>query len=143
MTFPLITVEQPPAAGDIAVIARGMREYALAQIEGDESSPVACFAKEDDVIVGGIVGRIIKRRMFVDLLWVDEKRRNRGVGSSLLQAMESVAVARGCHDVLLETLSQSAAHLYTSAGYRLMSRIPEYIPGFAKHVLLKSLEHSG
>ena len=141
MTLPLITVEQSPAAGDIAVIARGMREYALSQIQGDESSPVGCFAREDDVIVGGIVGRIIKRRMFVDLLWVDEKRRNRGVGSSLLRTMESVAGARGCHDVLLETLSESAAHLYTATGYRLMSRIPEYIPGFAKHVLLKSLEH--
>ena len=121
------------------MVAQGMRRYALSQIDGDESPPIACFLRDGGGIVGGVVGRIIKRRMFVDLLWVEETRRDRGLGSSLLQSMERVAIEGGCRDVILETLSGPAARLYSAAGYRLLAQVPNYIPGFAKHVLLKSL----
>jgi hypothetical protein len=33
------------------------------------------------MIVGGIVSVVIPRRMFVDLLWVEDTRRNRGLDS--------------------------------------------------------------
>lgn len=133
------SIEDAPSAEDIGVVAQGMRRHALSQIEGDESPPIACFTRENGVIVGGIVGRMVKRRMFVDLLWVDETRRNRGIGSSLLRSMERFAAEHGCRDIMLETLSPSAARLYVATGYRVMARVPDYIPGFAKDVLLKSL----
>ncbi len=41
--------------------------------------------------------------------------------------------------MLLETLSDSAARLYSALGYRLMAEVPDYVPGFAKRVLLKTL----
>jgi hypothetical protein len=53
--------------------------------------------------------------------------------------MERMARERGCGDILLETLSASAAKLYSAAGYRQFTQVPGYIPWFAKHVLLKSL----
>ena len=134
-----LTVEESPNADDIALVAQGMRRHALSQINGAESAPLACFVRENGVIVGGIVGRIIQRRMFIDLLWVEETRRNRGLGSSLLESMERMARERGCGDILLETLSASAAKLYSAAGYRQLAQVPGYIPGFAKYVLLKSL----
>lgn len=134
-----VAVDVSPSAEDIRVVAQGMRRHALSQIDGDESPPVACFARDHGVVVGGVVGRIIRRRMFVDLLWVEETRRHRGLGSSLLRAMERVASERGCRDVMLETLSDRAARLYSVAGYHLVALVPDYIPGFAKRVLLKSL----
>jgi GNAT superfamily N-acetyltransferase len=134
-----VAVDESPSAEDIGLVARGMRRHALAQISGEESPPIACFARDERAVVGGIVGRIIKRRMFVDLLWVEEARRGRGLGTALLQSMERVAGERGCRDVMLETLSGPAARLYETSGYRLLAQIPDYIPGFAKRVLLKSL----
>jgi len=134
-----VVVDESPNSEDIAAVAQGMRRHALSQIEGDESPPIACFARESGVVVGGIVGRVIKQRLFVDLLWVEETQRNHGLGSSLLQCMERVASERGCRDVLLETLSDSAARLYSALGYRLMAEVPDYVPGFAKRVLLKTL----
>jgi ribosomal protein S18 acetylase RimI-like enzyme len=77
--------------------------------------------------------------MIVDLLWVEETRRNRGLGSSLLQSMERVARDRDCRDVLLETLGTSATRLYSAAGYRQLAQVPDYIAGFTKRVLLKPL----
>ena len=94
---PAITLESSPDANDVALIARGMRDHALAQIAGDESPPFACFAREGRSIVGGAVGRIIKGRMFVELLWVEEARRDEGLGSSLLSALEQHARTRGLH----------------------------------------------
>lgn len=134
-----VAIDMSPSAEDISVVAQGMRRHALSQIDGEESPPIACFARDDGMVVGGIVGRIVKRRMFVDLLWVEEGRRDRGLGISLLQTMERVASERGCRDVILETLSGPAARLYLAAGYRLLAEIPDYIPGFAKRVLLKAL----
>lgn len=139
MPAPTITTEASPEAGDIAVIARGMRDHALAQIGGNESPPFASFAREGRVIVGGAVGRIILNRLFVELLWVEEARRDEGLGRSLLAALEEHARRQGCVDALLETLSTSAARLYTSAGYTLRAEVRDYIPGFAKHVFVKSL----
>jgi len=139
MLEPALTIDESPSAEDIALVAQGMRRHALSQIDGDESPPIACFVRENGVIVGGVVSRIVQRRMFVDLLWVDETRRNRGLGSALLQSMERVARDRGCRDILLETLSISAARLYSVAGFRLTAQVPDYIAGFDKHVLLKSL----
>jgi len=139
MVEPVLTIDESPSADDIAFVAQGMRRHALSQIDGAESAPIACFGRDSGVIVGGIVGRIIQRRMFVDLLWVEETRRNHGLGSSLLQSMERIARDRGCLDILLETLSTSAAQLYSAAGYRQTARVPEYIAGFDKRVLLKSL----
>ena len=139
MSTPTITMEASPDAGDIAVIARGMRDHALAQIGGDESPPFACFAREGRVIVGGAGGRIILNRLFVELLWVEAPRRDGGLGTALLAALEQHARERGCADALLETLSTAAARLYTSAGYRLQAEVPDYIPGFAKRVFLKAL----
>lgn len=136
---PVVSLETSPEAEDIARIARGMREHGLAQIAGNESPPFACFAREGRVIVGGAVGRIIKGRLFVELLWVEDTRREAGLGSSLLRALEQHARERGCADALLETLSTSAARLYTAAGYRLQAEIPDYIPGFGKRIFVKSL----
>jgi GNAT superfamily N-acetyltransferase len=139
MPGPTITTETSPDAGDIAVVARGMRDHALAQIAGNESPPFACFAREGRAIVGGAVGRIILNRLFVELLWVEETRRDEGMGTALLAALEQRARESGCADALLETLSTEAARLYTSAGYRLRAEVPDYIPGFAKRVFVKSL----
>src|SRR5204863_4820114 len=102
MGEPVVTIDESPSADDIALVTQGMRRHALSQIDGDESAPLACFARDRGAIVGGIVGRIIQRRMFVDLLWVDETRRNLGLGSALLQSMERIARDRGCRDILLE-----------------------------------------
>lgn len=136
---PVVVVEESPASDDIGVVAQGMRRHALSQIDGAESPPIACFARENGVVVGGIVGRIIKHRLFVDLLWVEETRRHHGLGSSLLQSIERAASEKGCRDVLLETLSASAARMYSTLGYHLIAEVPDYIPGFAKRVLLKTL----
>ena len=136
---PAISIDTSPHGDDVAVIARGMRDHALAQIGGDETPPFACFARDGRAIVGGAVGRIIKDRLFVELLWVEEARRHAGLGSSLLKAIEQHARECGCTDALLETLSTSAARLYTTAGYHLQAEIPDYIAGFAKHVFVKSL----
>jgi ribosomal protein S18 acetylase RimI-like enzyme len=134
-----VAVEELPNADDIAVVAGGMRRYALSQIDNDESPPIACFVRDKGAVVGGVVGRIIRKRLFVELLWVDEGYRNRGYGSALLAALEGAAQARGCSDALLETLSNPAVYLYQRAGYRLLAQVPDYIPGFSKHVLLKPL----
>ena len=139
MPGPTITTEASPDPGDIAVVARGMRDHALAQIAGNESPPFACFAREGRVIVGGAVGRIILNRLFVELLWVEAARRDEGLGTALLAALEERGRDQGCVDALLETLSTDAARLYTSAGYRLQAEVQDYIPGFAKRVFVKPL----
>jgi ribosomal protein S18 acetylase RimI-like enzyme len=139
MPVPPVIVDRSPSPDDIGMVAQGMRRHALAQIGGDESPPIACFARENGAVVGGVVGRVVRSRLFVELLWVQETLRNRGLGSSLLKAIEREASDKGCRDVLLETLSDSAARLYSELGYGLIAEIPDYIPGFTKRVLLKAL----
>ena len=134
-----VSIDESPSPEDINVIAQGMRRDALVHVGHDESQPLAAFARENGKVVGGAVARIIRGRMFVDLLWVEETWRNRGVGSKVLEAMERLARQRDCRDISLETLSVDAARLYVASGYRLVAEVPDYLPGFAKHIFLKSL----
>ncbi len=58
-----VVVDESPNSEDIAAVAQGMRRHALSQFNGDESPPIACFARENGAVVGGIVGRVIAKEV--------------------------------------------------------------------------------
>ena len=46
-------------------------------------------------LLGGLVGLGFWNGLFIDLVWVDEPARGRGIGSALMRAAESEARKRG------------------------------------------------
>ena len=90
-------------------------------------------------IIGGIVGGTYWGWMYVDILWVHEDHRRKGIGSKLLEKAEKEASRRGCHHVHLDTMSWQAPDFYKKHGYEVIGILPDIPSGNQKYLLIKPL----
>ena len=72
---------------------------------------------DDGALIGGLVAAQYWNGMFIDLLWVHDKLRRRGVGRKLMQRAEASLAARGGEIVFLSTWSFQAPGFYEKLGY--------------------------
>ena len=77
--------------------------------------------------------------MHIDVLWVHEDFRKKGIGSKLLVEAENEAIRRGCHHVHLDTMSWQAPEFYLNHGYKVIGILPDIPDGNKKYMLQKSL----
>ena len=90
-------------------------------------------------IIAGILGGPYWGWMYVDILWVHEDHRGKGLGSKLLSMAESEALSRGCHHVHLDTMSWQAPEFYKKHGYEVIGVLPDIPLGNKKYLLMKKL----
>jgi GNAT superfamily N-acetyltransferase len=91
------------------------------------------------VIVGGLLGEINLKWLFISALWVDEAMRDQGTGSTLMHEAEEEARRLGCIGVYLDTYSFQARPFYEKLGYRLFGELQDCPPNQTKHYLYKRL----
>jgi len=90
-------------------------------------------------LVGGAFGWSWGGTAFVDLLYVDERRRGAGVGRRLMAAVEDEARARGCSQVVLATHDFQAPGFYARLGFVEVGRFVDYPAGGYQVQLVKQL----
>ena len=93
----------------------------------------------DGNVIGGIIGGTYWGWMYIDILWVQENHRRKGIGSKLLREAEGEALHRGCHHVHLDTMSWQAPDFYKKHGYELIGILPDIPSGNQKYLLMKAL----
>jgi GNAT superfamily N-acetyltransferase len=93
----------------------------------------------DRRICAGLTGHTWGGVAEVRFLWVDEPKRQTGIGSRLLRAAENEARARGCRKIVLSTHSFQAPDFYAKRGYRVAGEFSEYPRGYRSIFLEKSL----
>jgi GNAT superfamily N-acetyltransferase len=120
-------------------IGRRLGAFNVELLGPADSRPLAVTirSKADGALIGGLFGRTGFRRMFVELLFVPESLRGRGLGTKLLQQAEAEARARNCLGAWLETLNAAAKNVYVRNGYRVFGEIPDYPPGNTRYFLSK------
>ena len=91
-------------------------------------------------IDGGLWGRIAHRWLFVEMLFVPESARGRGLGGALLARAEAEARAAGCVGVWLDTFSPDAKRFYERNGFREAGAIADQPPGRARWLMAKRLD---
>lgn len=98
---------------DIQTIVNGLTEFNYPRFGNNMFRDFYVLAKENDYLIGGIKCRIIGIWMEVEYLWVEEKKRGQGIGSSLLEKAETEAKKRGCKKASLYTYSFQAPAFYS------------------------------
>ena len=96
---------------------------------------------ENKNIIAGILGGTYWGWMHIDILWVDENFRKKGIGSQLLEAAEEEARKRGCHSVHVDTMSWQAPDFYKQHGYKIISELNDIPKGNKKFHLIKELNN--
>lgn len=124
-----------------AAVLKGLSAY-NAEAAGDgKREQVAVSVVEHDTIVGGAVGRYWHGWVYVDLFWVSEALRGKGIGNRVMDALEAHAAKLGAIGVHLVTYSWQARPFYEKRGYKLFGELAPYPQGHACYWLSKLLDH--
>lgn len=103
--------------------------------------PLGLLVRGDDGLVeGGLWGWSEAGRLFVQLLFLPEPRRRRGLGSELMARAEAVARRRRCRAIWLDTFSFQARPFYERLGFSCFGTLADYPPGGARYFLVKRLQ---
>ena len=86
---------------------------------------------------GGLVGYTGRGWLYVEMLFVPERLRRRGMAGRLLQRAEDEAKARGCKGAYIDTINPVARRAYERAGYSVFGCIENFAQGHDICWLLK------
>ena len=88
------------------------------------------------------MGRDLLGWLQVEMLFVLEALRGRGLGARLLALAEEEAVRRGCHGAWLKTMSFLDPAFYERRGYRIFTALEDYPLGHRRLFLRRRLDGS-
>jgi ribosomal protein S18 acetylase RimI-like enzyme len=135
-----ITVENEPSPDIHDLVLNGLRRFNRQHAQPPGFQPLTVSVRDDDgTVVGGLVGETGWQWLHVDLLWVADDFRGRGVGRALLRAAEEAARERDCQFVYLDTLEFQALGFYEREGYSTFGVQEDYPPGSRRYYLRKTL----
>jgi ribosomal protein S18 acetylase RimI-like enzyme len=129
-----------PDENEINYIREALNQFNDERVGKDEHTPLNIVEyDENGKMIGGILGGTYWGWMYVDILWVHENHRHKGIGSKLLSEAEKEAIRRGCHHVHLDTMSWQAPGFYKKHGYEVIGILPDIPNGNQKYLLMKAL----
>ena len=134
-----IRIADDMSPADESTVIHGLLSFNEAWIGPANEHPVKFVARDDEGVVGGLIGHIRWRWLYVAKLWVHERARRRGVGTRLLTAAEDLARSRGCSGASLDTFEYQARPFYEKLGYELFGTLDGYPPGYRQFYLRKRL----
>jgi GNAT superfamily N-acetyltransferase len=124
---------------DAEFIRQKLNQYNFALVPLDDHEKLCLVVREGHGVVAGLVGGTYWKWLYVQLLWVDEGWRGRGLGSSLLARAEAIAIERGCQNAHLETHDFQNPGFYEHRGYRVFGQLADLPEGHTKFFLHKRL----
>ncbi len=121
------------------IIGGGISDF-NSQNVGDDSGEDLCFVlREDDVVVGGVIGAIYWDWLYINLMWIREDLRSKGYGQRLLAQAEEEARKRGAKNSYLDTFSFQAPDFYKKQGYEIFGELHDFPIGHQRYFLKKRL----
>ena len=133
-----VTVDEAPDAHDAQVVLDGLLAFNVAVLGDPDFRQLGCFVRDaDGRPLGGLLGHLRWRWLYVSKLWVPDALRGRGWGSRLLAAAEAFAWRHGCRGAYLDTFEYQALPFYQKQGYELFGTLDGYPPGHRQFFVRK------
>jgi GNAT superfamily N-acetyltransferase len=133
-----IAVDEHPSVDDQRVVHDGLRAFNNVVIGDGNERPISCFVRDGGgQAIGGLLGHVRWRWLYVAKLWLPEQTRGQGVGSRLMTAIEEYAWAQDCLGVYLDTFEYQARPFYEKLGYQVYGTLEGYPPGYRQYYLRK------
>ena len=129
-----------PSKNEIDFVRESLARFNSELVGEDGHTPINIVEYgEGGEVIGGIIGGTYWGWMYIDILWVHENHRKKGIGTKLLLAAEAEAVCRGCHHAHVDTMSWQAPKFYQKHGYEAVGILPDIPNGHQKYLLMKAL----
>ena len=135
-----VVLEESPHAGDARVVREGLLQFNRALIGDPEETQLGVFARDGSGrVVGGLLGHVKWKWLYVAKLWLPDELRGRGVGTRVMREVEQYARRRACHGIYLDTFEYQALPFYEKLGYEQFGVLEGYPPGYRQYHLRKAL----
>ena len=129
-----------PSKQDKREIYEELLKYNLQYIENKNVQELGIFLEDvDGTKIAGLIGDTHGNWLTIDYLWVDEKLRDKDIGSEIINKAEIEARTRGCKYVFLNTFSFQAEGFYLKLGYKKVFSLEEYPVTGKRHYFIKKL----
>ena len=141
MITPEIVVDEHPDPGLRDSILKPLLDYNISKVGKAHHETVAVLLRhpETGAVSGGLWGIVVADWLFVELLFVPEDCRGRGLGAKLMQEAEAIAVRRGCIGIRLDTFTFQAPGFYDKLGYTAFGALDDHPRGHRRIYYFKKL----
>ena len=144
MRIPEFVISTEPTPREIQYLEDRIYEFNSAATGIADGQWLAIFVRDGDGrIVAGICGNTWGACAEIRQFWVEESRRNHGLGTKLLGAAEEEARRRGCRQMLLMTFSFQAPAFYARHGFEVVAVVDDHPHGHTNILLRKRLHPAG
>ena len=117
-----------------------VRSYNRSKREAAESEPLNLYVEDDSgELLAGLVAETFGNWLEIEYLFVKEELRGQGIGSQLLQQVESEAKKRNCRYVFVNTYQFQAPAFYQKHGYQEVFTLKDYPCTGQRHYYQKDL----
>ena len=117
-----------------------VRSYNRSKREAAESEPLNLYVEDDSgELLAGLVAETFGNWLEIEYLFVKEELRGQGIGSQLLQQVESEAKKRNCRFAFVNTYQFQAPAFYQKYGYKKVFTMKDYPYTGQRHYYQKDL----
>ena len=117
-----------------------VRSYNRSKREAAESEPLNLYVEDDSgELLAGLVAETFGNWLEIEYVFVKEELRGQGIGSQLLQQVESEAKKRNCRYVFVNTYQFQAPAFYQKHGYQEVFTLKDYPCTGQRHYYQKDL----
>jgi GNAT superfamily N-acetyltransferase len=136
--MPAISVERTIGKTKRAVLG-GLVRYNSEKMGRQKYRRFAVSLRDDEEIVGGIVGEVWMTVLFIQFFWIEARFRGKGYGAALIEKIEQQARQFGAVRSYLDTMSVQAPDFYRACGYEAFGALDGYPGGVTRHWFTKAL----
>lgn len=140
MTELRVELEESPREDDSRVVSDGLLAFNRAVIGDPDERQLAVFVRDSaGLVVGGLLGHVRWKWVYVAKLWLPDELRGHGVGTRVMQAIEDYARRHDCQGIYIDTFEYQALPFYEKLGYEQFGVLEGYPPGYRQFHLRKTL----
>lgn len=134
-----LEINHNPQELALAAIRNGIINYNASVLGEKTEKFVVTLTLDTDTIIGGAIVNTSSESIYVDILWVSDRYKNKGYGTKILNEAEKEGVNRGCKYSTLDTFGFQAEEFYIKNGYKRIGLIHDYILGHERIFLRKNI----
>ncbi len=108
-------------------------------INGYTEDPVSFEIRDGDILIGCVVVQMFWGQTHIKYLIVEEKYRNQGIATKLIEHVFDYAKSRGCNLVFVETMNFQAPEFYKKLGFKIEMKREGYAKNTIFYYLCKNL----